>query len=68
LADTTIYEMEQRNEFARRIYLTPRAPVWSLAEMEVWIEQRRRDTDSGKMKTATLPDVRKRKSRPVRAG
>lgn len=24
LADTTIYEMEQRNEFPRRIYLTPR--------------------------------------------
>lgn len=27
LADTTIYEMEQRGEFPKRFYLTPRYPV-----------------------------------------
>ena len=32
LADTTIYEMEQRGEFPRRFYLTPRCVVWDLAE------------------------------------
>lgn len=64
LADTTIWEMEQRNDFPRRILLTPRVVVWDLAEVEAWIEQRRRDTDAGKKSPA--PDVRKRKLRPVR--
>ena len=32
LADTTIYEMEQRGEFPRRFALTPRCVVWDLAE------------------------------------
>jgi prophage regulatory protein len=34
LANTTIYAMEQRNEFPRRFYLTPRTPAWDLAEVE----------------------------------
>ena len=33
LADTTIYEMEQRGEFPKRFYLTPRCPVWDLGEI-----------------------------------
>ena len=41
LADTTIYEMEQRGEFPRRFYLTTRCVVWDLAEVEAWIEARR---------------------------
>ena len=32
LANTTIYEMEQRGEFPRRFYLTPRCPEWDLGE------------------------------------
>ena len=37
LADTTIYEMEQRGEFPRRFALTPRCVVWDLAEVEAWL-------------------------------
>ena len=41
LADSTIYEMEQRGEFPRRFYLTPRCAVWDASAVEVWIEERR---------------------------
>ncbi|WP_083528701.1 AlpA family phage regulatory protein [Hyphomicrobium sp. CS1BSMeth3] len=66
LADTTIYEMEQRGEFPRRIYLTPRCAGWDLDEVEAWIEERRRASDTGLPKPCVSPDVRKRKVRPVR--
>jgi prophage regulatory protein len=66
LANTTIYAMEQRGDFPRRFYFTSRTPVWYLAEVKAWIEQRRRDSEAGKMKARNLPDVRKRKRRPVR--
>jgi len=68
LADTTIYEMEQRGEFPRRFYLTPRCVVWDLAEVEAWIEERRRASETGRIETARSPDVRLRKTRPVRQG
>lgn len=38
LADSTIYEMEQRGEFPRRFALSPR---WDLGEVEAWLESRR---------------------------
>jgi len=41
LADTTIYEMEQRGEFPRRFALSPRCIVWDLAEVEAWLLARR---------------------------
>ncbi|MFY9953694.1 helix-turn-helix transcriptional regulator [Bradyrhizobium sp.] len=66
LADTTIYEMEQRGEFPRRFYLTARCVVWDLAEVEAWIEERRRASDTSLVKRAPSPDVRLRKARPVR--
>lgn len=66
LGDTSIYKMEQRNEFPRRIVLMPRVVVWDLAEVEAWMDQRRLDTESGKAKASTTLDVRKRKLRPVR--
>lgn len=65
LADTTIYEMEQRGEFPRRFHLTPRCVVWDLAEVEAWIEERRRASEAGEIERAPNPDVRQRKSRPV---
>ncbi|WP_457155130.1 helix-turn-helix transcriptional regulator [Mesorhizobium sp. P5_C1] len=34
LADSTIYEMEQRGEFPRRFALTPRCVVWDLGEVQ----------------------------------
>lgn len=62
LADTTIYEMEQRGEFPRRFALSPRCVVWDLAEVEAWLASRR----SIPIARAQSPDVRQRRSRPVR--
>src|SRR4029450_5462150 len=62
LADSTIYEMEQRGEFPRRFALSPRCVVWDLAEVEAWLASRR----SIPIVRAQSPDVRQRQSRPVR--
>lgn len=67
VADTTIYEMEQRGEFPRRFNLTPRCVVWDLAEVEAWIDERRLESDAAVNRRAPAPDVRQRKTRPVRA-
>lgn len=66
LADTTIYELEQRGEFPRRFNLTPRCVVWDLSEVEAWIEERRRASEAERIKTAPGPDVRRRATRPVK--
>jgi prophage regulatory protein len=66
LADTTIYELEQRGEFPRRFNLTPRCVVWDLAEVEAWIEDRRRASDAALILRSPGPDVRRRRTRPVR--
>ncbi|MBJ7408146.1 MULTISPECIES: AlpA family phage regulatory protein [Hyphomicrobiales] len=62
LADSTIYEMEQRGEFPRRFALSARCIVWDLAEVEAWLMARR----TSPPRRAQHPDVSKRKSRPVR--
>jgi len=62
LADSTIYEMEQRGEFPRRFALSPRCVVWDLAEVEAWLASRR----AAPVSRAQSPDVRLRRSRPVR--
>lgn len=41
LSDRTIFNMEQRGEFPRRIALTSRNVAWELAEVERWIEDRK---------------------------
>ncbi|WP_223672303.1 helix-turn-helix transcriptional regulator [Proteus terrae] len=41
LSERTIYNMEQRGEFPRRIVLTSRSVAWDLAEIEAWIESRK---------------------------
>ena len=66
LADTTIYDMEQRGEFPQRFYLTSRCVVWDLAEVEAWLEERRRASRAKAVKRAPIPDVQLRKTRPVR--
>jgi prophage regulatory protein len=63
LADTTIYEMEQRGEFQRRFALSPRCVVWDLSEVEAWLASRR----SAPIGRAQHPDVMQRRSRPVKA-
>ena len=66
LSDTTIYEMEQRGEFPKRFYLTPRCAAWDLCEVQDWIELRRRASAVQSVKPTPHPDVGLRKSRPVR--
>ncbi|MBB2206647.1 helix-turn-helix transcriptional regulator [Gluconacetobacter takamatsuzukensis] len=41
LAERTIFNMEQRGDFPRRIALTSRNVAWDLAEIEKWIEARK---------------------------
>lgn len=41
LSDRTIYNLEKRGEFPRRIVLTSRNVAWDLAEVESWIEERK---------------------------
>lgn len=62
VADSTIYEMEQRGEFPRRFALSPRCVVWDLAEVEAWLAARR----ASPVRRAQHPDVRQRRARPVR--
>lgn len=62
LADSTIYEMEQRGEFPRRFALSARCVVWDLAEVEAWLAARRSTPHT----RAPHPDVRQRRTRPVK--
>ncbi|MBX3724602.1 MAG: AlpA family phage regulatory protein [Xanthomonadales bacterium] len=41
LSTRTIYNLEQRGEFPRRIALTCRNVAWDLSEVEEWIEARK---------------------------
>jgi prophage regulatory protein len=41
LSERTIFNMEQRGEFPRRIALTSRNVAWDLTEVEEWIEARK---------------------------
>jgi prophage regulatory protein len=41
LSERTIFNMEQRGEFPRRIALTSRNVAWELNEVEAWIEARK---------------------------
>jgi prophage regulatory protein len=63
LADSTIYEMEQRGDFPLRFALSPRCVVWDLAEVEAWLASRR----SVPIARAKHPDVKRRLTRPVKA-
>lgn len=66
LAETTIYEMEQRGEFPRRFRLTARCVVWDLEEVEAWIEVRKQASRAAQTGRSTGPDVKLRQYRPVR--
>lgn len=68
LSDTTIYEMERRGDFPRRFNLTPRCVAWSLDEVQAWLEARRAPPDDQPLARAPCPDVRQRRTRPVRGG
>ena len=63
LADSTIYEMEQRGEFPRRFALSPRCVVWDLAKSKHGWHR----ADQRPSRARNTPDVRQRRSRPVKA-
>lgn len=65
LSDTTIYELEQKGEFPKRFYLTPRCVVWPLDEILTWLDERKAASQRGDIDLAPAPDVRLRISRPV---
>ncbi len=48
LSERTIFNMEQRGEFPRRIVLTSRNVAWDLTEIEEWIEARRSSGNQAK--------------------
>lgn len=64
LADSTIYDLEQRGDFPRRFALTRRCVVWDRAEVEAWLAKRKADPIVNDER-APGPDVRLRRSRPV---
>ncbi|WP_343548652.1 AlpA family phage regulatory protein [Ralstonia sp.] len=41
LSERTIFNMERRGDFPRRIALTSRNVAWDLDEVEAWIAERR---------------------------
>ena len=66
LADSTIFEMEKRGEFPHRFNLSPRCVVWDLADVEAWLDDRRKAYFEGRAKIAAAPDLTRRKVRPLR--
>ena len=66
LGDTTIWEMEQRNEFPRRFFLTSRCVAWDFQEVQDWLAARMQASEEGRVKRAPAPDVGRRRTRPVR--
>ena len=63
-ADTTIDDKEC--QFPQRFSLTPRCIVWDLDELEAWLRERRQASAQGLIKSPPQPDVRLRKTRPVK--
>jgi prophage regulatory protein len=66
LGDTTIWEMEQRNEFPHRFFLTSRCVAWDFQEVQDWLAARKHASEEGRVKRAPSPDVERRRVRPVR--
>ena len=62
LSYTTIYELERKGEFPASFLLTEKTRVWYLDEIEQWVEKRRKTP----IANGKLPDVRKRRTNPVR--
>lgn len=66
LSNTTIYEMERRGCFPKRIYITTRCVAWDLKEVEAWIESRRITSTAqapSTVTTTTRSNPHRRKSR-----
>lgn len=66
LSDTTIYELEMRGLFPRRFNLTNRCVAWDLGEVKARIEQRRQESQAGTVAKSPVPDIRLRRTHPVK--
>ena len=64
-ANTTIYEPGNAENSPTLLSDVPMRRL-DLAEVEAWIEERRRASDAASIQRAPTPGVRKRKTRPVR--
>ena len=57
LSDRTIFNLERRGEFPRRIVLTSRKVAWDLDEVETWIERRKSSDIQAMRPGVTRPAV-----------
>ncbi|WP_426014968.1 helix-turn-helix transcriptional regulator [Caulobacter sp. DWR2-3-1b2] len=58
--------MSRHFKFPRRFSLTRRCVVWGLGEIEAWLAQRKHAAQDPSANPAEGPDVRIRRTRPVR--
>lgn len=65
LADSTIYELEKKGDFPARFYLTPRTVAWDLDDVQAWLAKRKA-AGAELQGEEHKPNVRQRKTRPVR--
>ena len=57
LAERTIYDMEKRGDFPKRIALTSRNIAWDLAKVEAWIETRKTSNEKSRFAGTTLDEA-----------
>jgi prophage regulatory protein len=67
LSYTTIYEMEQREDFPKRFYLTPRCVVWDSDEVYAWLDARKQFEQQTKIGRAPAPNHQLRRRRPLKS-
>jgi prophage regulatory protein len=67
LSNTTIYELEQREDFPRRFYLTPRCVVWDSDEVYAWLDARKQLDQQTKIGRAPVPNIHSRRRRPLKS-
>jgi prophage regulatory protein len=67
LSNTTIYELEQREDFPRRFYLTPRCVVWDSDEVYTWLDARKQLDQQTKIGRARVPNSHARRRRPLKS-
>jgi prophage regulatory protein len=67
LSYTTIYEMEQREDFPKRFYLTARCVVWDSDEVYAWLDSRKQLEQQTKIGRAPTPNLQLRRHRPLKS-
>jgi prophage regulatory protein len=65
LSNTTIYELEQGEDFPRRFYLTPRCVVWDSDDVYAWLNARKQLDQQTKIGRAPVPNKNSRRRRPL---